>query len=47
MNKFDQRNQTEPVNDKAGKDRQALEAKFAELQAFYQQNELTILRAYP
>ncbi len=36
----------ESFGNKAGNDRQALEAKLAELQAVYQQNELTILGLY-
>ena len=39
-------NKENPPGDKAGKDRQSLEAKLAELQAVYQQNELTILGLY-
>ena len=46
MNKQDHGNRIESFSDKAGSDRQALEAKLAELQAVYQQNELTILGLY-
>ena len=46
MNKHDQGNRIESFSDKTGNDRQALEAKLAELQAVYQQNELTILGLY-
>ena len=46
MSKHDQGNRSEPFSDKAGKDKQALEAKLAELQTVYQQNELTILGLY-
>ena len=46
MNKHDQGNRIESFGDKSGNDRQALEAKLAELQAVYQQNELTILGLY-
>ncbi len=46
MNKHEKGKRPEPFSDKAGKDRQALEAKLAELQTVYQQNELTILGLY-
>ena len=46
MNKHDQGNRIESFGDKSGNDRQALEAKLAELQTVYQQNELTILGLY-
>ena len=46
MNKHEQRNRLEPTGDKVGRDRQALEAKLAELQTVYQQNEMTILGLY-
>ena len=46
MNKHDQGNRIESFGDKSGNDRQALEAKLTELQAVYQQNELTILGLY-
>ncbi len=39
-------NKQNPPGDKAGKDRQSLETKLAELQTVYQQNELTILGLY-
>ena len=46
MSKHEQGNRIESFSDKSGNDRQALEAKLAELQAVYQQNELTILGLY-
>ena len=46
MNKFDQKKQPEPSGAETEKNRQSLEAKLAELQAVYQQNELTILGLY-
>ena len=46
MNKHEQRNRLEPTGDKVGRDRQALEAKMAELQSVYQQNEITVLGLY-
>ena len=46
MSKHEQENRIESFGDKTGNDRQALEAKLAELQAVYQQNELTILGLY-
>ena len=46
MSKHEQENRIESFSDKSGNDRQALEAKLTELQAVYQQNELTILGLY-
>ena len=46
MNKFDQKKQPEPSGAETEKNRQSLEAKLAELQTVYQQNELTILGLY-
>ena len=46
MNKFDQKKQPEPSGAESEKNRQSLDAKLTELQAVYQQNELTILGLY-
>ena len=46
MNKYEQGNRSEPSGAEAEKNRQALDAKLAELQTVYQQNELTILGLY-
>ena len=46
MNKFDQKKQPETSSAETEKNRQSLDAKLAELQTVYQQNELTILGLY-
>lgn len=46
MNNDNPQKRSELSGIEAGKDRQALEAKLAELQTVYQQNEMTILGLY-